>query len=157
MAQVAEAAGLARATLYRHFRSRRELLEAMRAEALVRAADALARSRLDEGDALDALRRAVYALASHGVRFRALLMEGADLDPAFLQERAETLAPLRAVVRRGQEAGLLRSDLPAEWVVTAMASMLAAGVRAFSDRADGDNKVADLVFGTLTAGVAARP
>lgn len=156
MAQVAQAAGLARATLYRHFSNRQELLEAMRAEALVRAADAIAGSELNEGSALDALRRAVDALASLGVRFRALLIEGADLDPAFLHERAKVLAPLHDVVRRGQEAGLIRSDLPAPWVVTAMASMLVAGVRASPGIAAGHSRVADLVFGTLTRGVATR-
>ncbi|MER6590304.1 helix-turn-helix domain-containing protein [Micromonospora purpureochromogenes] len=157
MAQVAQAAGLARATLYRHFSSRQELLAAMRAEALVRAADAIAGSRLDEGTALEGLRRAVEALVSLGVRFRALLLEGADLDATFLQQRAEVLAPLKAVVRRGQEAGLIRSDLPPEWVVTAMASMLVAGVRASAGRGFDDSRVADLVFGTLTSGITARP
>lgn len=157
MAQVAEAAGLARATLYRHFRTRLDLTEAIRAEALVRAAAALAGSRLDEGSALEALRRAVGSLASLGVRFRALLMEGADLDPAFLHQRAAVLAPLHEVVRRGQEAGLIRPDLPSRWVVTAMASLLAAGVRTSSGSLDGDRTVAELVFGTLTRGVATKP
>ncbi|HEX5994423.1 MAG TPA: helix-turn-helix domain-containing protein [Jiangellales bacterium] len=155
MAQVARAAGLARATLYRHFSSRKELVAAIRAEALVRAADAIAESRPEEGTALEGLRRAVEALALLGVRFRALLLEGADLDVTFLQQRAEVLAPLQAVVRRGQEAGLIRSDLAPEWVVTAMASLLVAGVRTSTDT--GDGRVADIVFSTLTNGVAARP
>lgn len=157
MAQVAQAAGLARATLYRHFSTRQELFAAMRAEALVRAAEAITASRLDEGTPLEGLRRAVEALASLGVRFRALIVEGADLDATFLQQRAEVLAPLQAVVRRGQEAGLIRSDLPPEWVVIAMASMLVAAVRASADTGFGDGQVADLVFGTLTSGITPRP
>lgn len=153
MAQVARTAGLARATLYRHFSSRQELLAAMRAEALVRAADAIARSRLEEGTALEALRRVIEALAFLGVRFRALLWEGADVDATFLQQRAEVLAPLQEVVRRGQEAGQIRSDLSPEWVVTAMASLLVARVRTSMD-AD-DSGVADIVFSTLSNGVTA--
>lgn len=156
MAQVAQLAGLARATLYRHFRNRQELLEAIRAEALAYATEAIAGSELDKGSALEALRRAVDALAAFGVRFRVLLIEGADLDPAFLDQRAEVLAPLHRVVRRGQEAGLIRSDLPPEWVVTAMASLLVAGVRSSSSVAIRDGSLADLVFGTLTRGVAIR-
>lgn len=152
MAQVAQAAGLARATLYRHFRTREDLFAAMRAEALVRAADAIAGSRLDEGSALEGLRRALEALAALGVRFRALLMEGGDLDAAFLKQRAEVLAPLEAVVRRGQESGLIRADLPPRWVVAAMASLLVAGVRTAAGT--GDDQVADLVFGTLIRGIA---
>ena len=156
IAQVARTAGLARATVYRHFRTRQDLLEAMRAEALVSAAEAIAGSRLDEGDPIDALRRAVDALASHGVRFRALLVEGAELDPTFLQERAEVLAPLHEVVRRGQKAGLIRPELPAQWVVTAMAALLAAGVRTLASGTD-HRTVANLIFETLTDGVATNP
>lgn len=156
IAQVAQAAGLARATVYRHFRTRQDLLEAMRAEALVSAAKAIAESRLDEGDPIEVLRRAVEALASHGVRFRALLVDGAELDPTFLQEREEVFAPLYEVVRRGQKAGLIRPDLPAQWVVTAMAALLAAGVRTLA--ADTDQRtVANLIFETLTGGVATHP
>jgi AcrR family transcriptional regulator len=153
VAQVAQAAGLARATVYRHFRTRQDLLAAMRAEALVSAAEAIAGSRLDEGDPLAALRRAVEALASHGARFRALLVEGAELDPTFLQGRAEVLAPLHEVVRRGQEAGSIRPELPAQWVVTAMAALLAAGVRTLAGGMD-HRVVANLIFETLTDGIA---
>lgn len=156
MAQVAQVAGLTRATLYRHFSTRQELLEAMRAEALERASEAIAESRLEEGDALEALRRVVEALAPTGVRFRALLMEGADRDPGFLKGRAEVFAPLEGVVRRGQEAGLLRSDLPPAWVVTAMTALLLAGVRASSAAGPGESTVAGLVVATLIEGVATK-
>ncbi|MBQ0986787.1 TetR/AcrR family transcriptional regulator [Streptomyces sp. F63] len=154
MAQVAQAAGLTRATLYRHFSTRQKLLEAMRAEALERAGDAIAASRPSEGDPLEALRRAVDALAPTGVRFRALLAEGADQDPSFLGERAEVFAPLVETVRRGQEAGRVRADVPPAWVVTAMASLLVAGVRTAGAAAPDGPSVADLVFRTLTEGVA---
>lgn len=153
MAQVAQAAGLARATVYRHFRTRQDLLEAMRAEALVSAAEAIVGSRLDEGDPLDALRRAVEALTSHGARFRALLVEGAEQDPTFLRERAEVLAPLHEVVRRGQKARSIRPELPAQWVVTAMAALLAAGVRTLAGGMD-HRTAANLIFETLTDGIA---
>lgn len=154
MADVAAAAGLARATLYRHFRTRQELLAALRAEALVRAGEAIAACRPDQGPPLDGLRRAVEALAPLGARFRALLIEGADLDPEFLRERDRVLAPLRRVVRRGQQAGVIHADVPPEWVVTALASLLVAAVRTWpAGTADGSS-VADLVYRTLTRGVA---
>ncbi|HEX5993927.1 MAG TPA: TetR family transcriptional regulator [Jiangellales bacterium] len=154
MADVAAAAGLARATLYRHFRTRQELLAALRAEALVRAGEAITASRPDEGPPLEGLRRAVEALAPLGVRFRALLLDGADIDPAFLRERDRVLAPLRRVVRRGQKAGVIRADVPPEWVVTALASLLIAAVRTWPDGTAGDRSVAELVYRTLTRGLA---
>lgn len=154
MVEVAQAARLTRATLYRHFSSRGQLIEAMRAELLDRARQAIIDARLDEGSALEALRRAVDALIPLGLRFRALLAEGADLDPRFARERAELLAPLRDVIRRGQEDGVIRGDLPAVWVLTMMAATLAAAVR--TSPVASETEMAELVFRTLTEGVAAE-
>lgn len=155
MVEIAQSAGLTRATLYRHFGTREKLVEGLRAEALDRASEALARSGLDEGTALEALRRAIDALSSLGVRFRPLLVEGADQDPVFLEQRATVLAPLLEVVRRGQAEGRIREGVPAEWVVTAIAAMLAAAVRTAATLEDNDVTIADLVYGTLVSGIGA--
>jgi AcrR family transcriptional regulator len=156
MVDIANAAHLTRATLYRHFGTREKLVEGLRARALDHASEALAASRLDEGPALEALRRAIEALVALGPRFRPLLLEGAELDPDFQAGRAVVLAPLRDVVRRGQDEGEVRADVPPEWVVTAMASMLAAGVRAFSADGDGGVTLGGLVFRTLVDGIGTR-
>ncbi|GAA1827516.1 helix-turn-helix domain-containing protein [Actinomadura chokoriensis] len=153
MMEVARAAQLTRATVYRHFSSRGELIEAMRAELLERARLALTAARLDEGPALDALRRAVDALVPLGLRFRAILAEGNILDPEFVGERAELLAPVLHVIERGQQAGSLRADVPATWVLTMTAATLAAAVG--TSPATSDTAIADLVFSTLIEGVAA--
>jgi AcrR family transcriptional regulator len=156
MADVAQVARLTRATLYRHFGTREKLLAALRAEALNRAAEAIAGSRPDEGDAVDALRRAVEAVVFHGARFRSLLVEDADQDLSFGKERERVFAPLLNVIRRGQETGQIRRDLPPEWVLTAMTSMLTAGVLATRSPWYGDSSVADLVLTVLLEGVRPR-
>lgn len=152
MEDVARTANLTRATLYRHFGSREHLLAAMRAEALIRAAEAIEASRLDEGDPVDALRRVVDALVSLSIRFRPLLLEGADQDPSFLRQRAQVFAPLHDLVRRGQDAGRIRTDQPPDWIVTAIISLLTAGVR--DARPLPGSTVSDLVLATLFEGVA---
>ena len=143
MADVARAAGLTRATLYRHFRNRQSLLEAIQTEALVRAAEALVACRLEEGTALEAFRRAIDELGSHSMRFRIVLMQAPDLNPGFLRQRARVLAPLVEVVKRGQVEGHIRSDLPPRWIVTAMASLLVAAVRAATITLISDADVSD--------------
>lgn len=156
MVDIANAAHLTRATLYRHFGTREQLVEGLQARALDHASQALAESQLEEGPALEALRRVIDALAALGPRFRPLLIEGADLDPDFQARRAIVLDPLRAVVRRGQDEGEIRADVPPEWVVTALASLLAAGVRAVRDDGDRGATVAGLVYQTLVGGIQHR-
>lgn len=155
MADVARLANLTRATLYRHFGSRERLLAAMRAEALARAAEVIESCRLEEGGAVDALRRVVEALASLGVRFRPLLLEGADQDLSFLRQRERTFAPLHDLVRRGQEAGQFRTDLPPAWVVSVTMSLLTQAVR--DAHSLPGSTAADLVLTTLLEGIAPRP
>jgi TetR/AcrR family transcriptional regulator, mexCD-oprJ operon repressor len=155
MAEIAREANLTRATLYRHFGSRERLIGAMRAEALVRARETIAGCRLDEGTALEALRRVVDAIVAQGARFGFLLAEGAEQDPDFTQERDRVFAPLRDVVRRGQAGGQVRTDLSAEWIVAAVVSLLTAGVRAAGSLPAGGSPEEDLVFRTLVEGVGA--
>lgn len=152
MADIARVAELTRATVYRHFPNREALEEAIRVEALARASRALEESRLDEGTALEVLQRVIHALGTHGMSLRFMLQQGPDSDPRFLAQRAQVLAPLVDVVRRGQREGLLDEDLAPEWIVTAMASLLVAAVR---DAASPEAAVDELVYATLMFGVAA--
>jgi AcrR family transcriptional regulator len=153
MIEIAHAASLTRATLYRHFGTREKLVEGLQEEALERAAAVLALARLEEGSAIEALHRVVQGLAELGARFRPLLVEGADLDPQFRERRAAVLAPLHGVVRRGQEEGSLERDVPPEWVVAALTSMLAAGVRTIPAARAHAGQVAELVHRTLVRGI----
>lgn len=153
MADVAQAADLTRATLYRHFSNRESLLKAIQAEALARASATLIACRLDEGNALEVLRRVIDALSKHGMRFRIILMRVPDLNTRFLTQRSQVLAPVVDVVRRGQLEGDIRTDLSPEWIVTAMASLLIAAVRSTSTTKHSNAGVADMIFRTLAGGI----
>lgn len=155
MADVAQAANLTRATLYRHFSNRQTLLDAIQAEALTRASETLFECRLDDGNALEVLRRVIGALGKHGMRFRIILMKASDASARFRTQRDQVLAPVVDVVKRGQREGDIRADLSAEWVVTAMASLLIAAVRASPTTRHSDVDVSDLIFRTLVGGIAA--
>ena len=153
MADVAQAADLTRATLYRHFSNRESLLKAIQAEALARASETLTACRLDEGSALEVLRRVIDALSKQGMRFRIILMRVPDLNTRFLTQRAQVLAPVVDVVRRGQLEGDVRTDLSPEWIVTAMASLLSAAVRSAPAMKHPDAGVSEMIFRTLAGGI----
>jgi len=151
LGEVAHVAGLTRATLYRHFNNRENLLEALREDALLSARAAVASAHGEEGTALEALRRVVDAILPLGPRFRPLLIDGAGQDPEFVKRREEVFAPVVGIVERGQREGEIRADLTAQWVVASLTALLAAGVRA-SPGAPSEH-VAEMIFGTLTGGI----
>jgi TetR/AcrR family transcriptional repressor of mexCD-oprJ operon len=127
---VAAEAGVSRPTVYAHFPTRTELVEAVTTRAVDEAVQALQQARLDEDDPLTALDRLV-ALAWHEIeRHGAIALASADQLPPKAMNRAHTAlrAPIGALIRRGQEQGAFRTDLPERWIVTSyFALMHAAG------------------------------
>lgn len=155
LAEVATHAGLGRATLYRHFESREALLAAIRAEALSRAASALADADLHSCDTREAVRRAAAVLVPLGVRFRILLSDGSDADTGFLAARDEALSPLWEVLAREVETGEISAAADPAWPRLVLALTLMAAVRAAGagliDPAEAGDMVADAFmngFGT---------
>lgn len=156
MDDVAKAANLTRATLYRHFSNRQTLLKAIQAEALARATQTLTDCRLDEGSALEALRRVIAALSRQGMRFRIILLRVPEHNARFLAQREQVLAPLLQVINRAQEEGDVRADLSPEWILTAVTSLLIAAVRGAPAAKQDDAGVAELIFRTLVEGISER-
>lgn len=154
MGEIAEAGGLARATLYRHFASRDELVQAIQARAVAAGARALAGADLREGSAAAALRRAIGALIGVGDRYRLLAREAA-IDPAALQGQPAVAGELLAVVRRGQRAGELRRDLPPGWILSSLAGLLVLALREMADESVTAEQAAERVASTLLDGIAA--
>ncbi|MGY1615414.1 TetR/AcrR family transcriptional regulator [Geodermatophilus sp. SYSU D00691] len=134
MDEIAAAAGVSRATLFRRYPNRQVLVSAVAraaAEAYVAATDV---ARLEEGPPEDALRRLLAALAPLGVRFGLLTSQPLDglVEKELLALVRDSDDQLRALVRRGQEDGVFRVDLSAEWVVIMVTWLLvgaADGVR----------------------------
>lgn len=128
MAEIATECDMARATLYRHFADRDDLVTAIQIQATDAGAAALDEADLDRGSAKDALLRAVEALVGVGDRYRVLASEAA-LSPEVLERRPAVAGPLFAVVERGQNDGEFRTDLPAHWIVAALAAQLVLALR----------------------------
>ena len=154
LADVATRAGLARATLYRHFDSRESLLAAIRDEALARASAALAGLDLDCGVA-EGVRRVAAALVPLGMRFRILLVEGADTETEFLARRDVALAPLWQLVDRGIESGELDGGSGRAWPRLVLTSLLVSAVRAGAAGAVDPRDAGDLVAGAFVGGLGA--
>ncbi|WP_217915307.1 TetR family transcriptional regulator [Miltoncostaea marina] len=126
MAEIAAAAGVSRATLYRTFPNREALLERMAVAALAEAGRRLDDSHLDAVPCEEAVARAARALLSVGSRYAVLNGAAGPVDEAAAERIG---APLRRLVQRGQAEGALRADVPAEWLLQMWGGLLRAGLR----------------------------
>src|SRR6266702_5918797 len=126
MADVAAAAGVSRATLYRYYRDREALLDALASHALADAAARLADAALERAPVEEAIERIVRALTAVGERYAVLLREQVEADPSEVERLVA--APMRAVLLRGVESGLFRQDLPAEVLLELFGGTLVAAL-----------------------------
>jgi TetR/AcrR family transcriptional regulator, mexCD-oprJ operon repressor len=109
MSDVAEAAGVARATVYRYFPNRETLLDEL-ARAAVSDVDArLESARIDEVAPEEGIARAVRALVDVGDGFVLLTRERRRSDPEQFERRL--IQPLRRLFERGQASGDIRDDI----------------------------------------------
>jgi TetR/AcrR family transcriptional regulator, mexCD-oprJ operon repressor len=127
MADVAAAAGMARATVYRYFPNREALFEALGRLAVEEAGERLQAGRLEEVPVPEAFERAVRALVSVGDYFVVVSREVARPDPAEFERRVAS--PLRGLIERAQSLGEMRDDLPASWVMESFIGIVVSGLR----------------------------
>jgi TetR/AcrR family transcriptional regulator, mexCD-oprJ operon repressor len=126
MADVAAAAGVGRATVYRYFPTRQALLERLAAIAVRDAGARLAEAHLESVSPEEGVTRAVRALLEVGDYFTVLARERVRPDAADYDDRL--VAPLRRLFERGQAAHAFRADIAVEWLTNALLDLVASVV-----------------------------
>jgi AcrR family transcriptional regulator len=116
---IAKAAGVGRMTLYGHFRTRAELVEAALVDALRAGEKALSAVDLT-GDAQDALTRLLDSSWSLVAESTALLTAAQGTLPAgrIRKLHAAPAQRVEELIRRGQDEGVFRTDMPIAWLVS---------------------------------------
>lgn len=109
MADIAAAAGIGRATLYRYFDSRESLIQALAFAAIEDLELRLAEADLDEVPMPLAIERMARAFVASGSKFAVVIDLRQHFDMAELDRRIGE--PIRAVFRRGVADGTLRDDV----------------------------------------------
>ena len=134
MTDIAAQAGLGRVTLYGHFSSRQELIEAALVRTIVRSEAELAGVDLS-GDPVEALKRLVDRSWRIVHDFHVLLgvAESALSNDQIRAHHGKPLARVHDLIERGQHEHRMRADVSADWLTACMMAILheaAAQVRA---------------------------
>jgi len=156
MSDIAKAAGVGRVTVYGHFASREELLEAVLIRTIDRSETELAAVDLT-GDPIIALDRLVRRSWRIVDSFHRLLgvAEEALSNERILAHHAEPMVRVQALIERGQREGVVRRDLDSGWLTTCFTALLHAAAGELRAgrlaEADADRVVAATVISLLTA------
>lgn len=152
ISDIAAAAGVGRITLYGHFKTRAELVDAVLVR-IVERADLILDATDTTGEASEALTRLVASSWQIVHQYRHILLAAQRELPA---ERIRgvhdrILHRVQTLIQRGRRAGTFRSDLPQQWLITTAFSLMHA---AAEDAAAGRVKPEDaagLITATLLA------
>jgi TetR/AcrR family transcriptional regulator, mexCD-oprJ operon repressor len=125
VAEIAQAAGVGRVTLYGHFPSRAALVEAAFAHAIYQGEHELEVLDLS-GYPPAALQRLIHSSWRLIVQSRNLLVAAQDaLPPGRIRAlHARPAQRLEALIQRGQAERAFRTDLPAAWLVEVLYSLM---------------------------------
>jgi AcrR family transcriptional regulator len=127
MAEIARRAGVVRATIYVHFPTRENLIEAVTRRAISDVTEAIQAAEPERGDPADALERIVGAAWRTLGRFHTLVAVNARLPHADLHALHQpVLAVLVPLIERGQRDGSFRAGVPVAWHLSMLLALIHA-------------------------------
>jgi TetR/AcrR family transcriptional repressor of mexCD-oprJ operon len=148
MADVAAAAGVSRATLYRYFPTRERLLQALTASGLEAAASRLAEAGLDTVPVPEGIARLARVVAAAGSKYAAVV---SSFDPDGVVEQ-RIAAMIRTLLQRGIDDGTFRGDLTVDELGFVLGQLLQGAGRMAAEHQAGVEKAAALITSVFLYG-----
>jgi TetR/AcrR family transcriptional regulator, mexCD-oprJ operon repressor len=128
IAAVAKEAGVSRVTVYSHFATREALVEAVVSRVTRAATASIEEARPSEGEPMEALERVLTVAWAELERQEAIRQAASEDLSAEAVWRAHQSAAraVRRLIERGRRCGAFRSDLPVQWLLVSVFSLLHA-------------------------------
>jgi AcrR family transcriptional regulator len=125
---VAKEAGVSRVTVYSHFPTREELLEAVVARVTRAATASIEEARPAEGNPTEALERVITVAWEELERREAIRQATAEeLSPeAVWRAHQSVVQSMRRLIERGRRQGAFRTDLPVQWLLVSVLALMHA-------------------------------
>jgi TetR/AcrR family transcriptional regulator, mexCD-oprJ operon repressor len=158
IAAIAAETGVSRPTMYAHFKTLGAVVERVVSRAVDGSLGAMDAAQPESGPAGEALERMLAASWNHLGGLGALIDGATEHVPADHLHRthAPLMARLQGLVERGQRDGTFRSDLPADWLVTAFYSLVHAAEDHARARGVPRDEVGRMLLATVRDVFAAR-
>lgn len=147
--EIADASGMARTTVYRHFPTRDDLFAAMFERSLEysreRTSSALSHSRPAEEN----LRALAVTMIEFGLEFRFLLSNAAAGKPLLKEGRESPESPVRAYLEGARARGEVRADFPVHWMMSIGQSLMIVALEDLVTGRMNEGEAKDLLGETL--------
>ncbi len=152
VSEIATEAGVGRVTLYGHFATRDELVEAALIRALEQGDAALAQVDLT-GDPEQALSRLIESSWELVERSRVLLVAAQKvLPPGRIRTlHAKPAERVLGLITRGQDEGVFRTDLPSTWLVNTLHHVMHGAAEEVNSGRVAASDVAGYITATVVA------
>jgi AcrR family transcriptional regulator len=159
LAEVAEAAGIGRTTLHKHFATRDDLLRAVAHRSIDRWEQVMSAAIAESADAADGgLRGLAEAMISVGAHLAFLWRNPLFDRTADVGHRWKSVEPMAlTVLERARAGGHVRADAPGYWLLHTFQALVYVAAESIYDGDLAPNAAPDLVVATFLAGVGPVP